>query len=140
MGHGLDAGLLATVAIAAYRNSRRDDLDLPATLVAIHTALNAQFNGERFATAVLAELDLASGLLAWHCAGHPAPLLLRNGRAVKTLEGGRGLPLGVGVTPEIAEERLEPGDRILLFTDGVTDARSSDGEFFGLHRLTDLVA
>ena len=59
---------------------------------------------------------------------------------VKTLEAGRGLPLGLTGTPAIAEERLEPGDRLLLFTDGVTDARSSDGEFFGQRRLADLVA
>jgi hypothetical protein len=140
MGHGIDAGWLATVAIAAYRNSRRHDLDLPNTVAAIHAALDAQFNGERFVTAVLAELDLASGLLAWHCAGHPAPLLLRGGRAINTLDGGRGLPLGLGQAADIAEERLEPGDRLLLFTDGVTEARSADGQFFGLDRLTDLVA
>jgi hypothetical protein len=140
MGHGLDAGWLATVTIGAYRNSRRHDLDLPATVAAIHTALNAQFADGKFVTAVLAELDLASGRLAWHCAGHPAPLLLRHGRVVKTLETGRGLPLGLGGSPAIAEERLEPGDRLLLFTDGVPDARSSDGEFFGLDRLADVVS
>jgi hypothetical protein len=143
MGHGLDAGWLATVAIGAYRNSRRHDLDLPATVAALHTALQAQFADGQFVTAVLAELDLASGRLAWHCAGHPAPLLLRQGRVVKTLETGRGLPLGLaglGGSPAIAEERLEPGDRLLLFTDGVPDARSSDGEFFGLERLADIVS
>jgi hypothetical protein len=140
MGHGLDAGWLATVAIGAYRNSRRHDLDLPTTVAALHTALNAQFAYGQFVTAVLAELDLASGRLAWHCAGHPAPLLLRHGRVVKTLQTGRGLPLGLGGSPAIAEERLEPGDRLLLFTDGVPDARSSDGEFFGLDRLADVVS
>lgn len=139
MGHGLDAGWLATVAIGAYRNSRRHDLDLPATLAAIHTAISAQFKGEQFVTAVLAELELSSGRLDWHCAGHPAPMLLRKGRVVKTLEGGRGLPFGLDGIPDVAEEWLEPGDRLLLFTDGVTEARSSDGEFFGLERLADLV-
>jgi serine phosphatase RsbU (regulator of sigma subunit) len=140
MGHGLDAGWLATVAIGAYRNSRRHDLDLPATVAALHTALNAQFADGQFVTAVLAELDLASGRLTWHCAGHPAPLLLRHGRVVKTLETGRGLPLGLDGSAAIAEERLEPGDRLLLFTDGVPDARSGDGEFFGLERLADIVS
>jgi serine phosphatase RsbU (regulator of sigma subunit) len=139
MGHGMDAGWLATVAIGAYRNSRRHDLDLPGTLAVIHTAIRAQFNGEQFVTAVLAELELSSGRLHWHCAGHPAPMLLRKGRVVKTLESGRGLPFGLDGTPDVAEEWLERGDRLLLFTDGVTDARSSDGEFFGLERLADLV-
>ena len=143
MGHGLDAGWLATLVIGAYRNSRRQDLDLTGTVAAIDRALHQQFSGDRFATAVVAELELASGRLRWHSAGHPAPLLLRRGRVVKTLEGGRGLPLGLGpLNPGIgiAEERLERGDRLLLFTDGVPEARSREGEFFGLDRLADLVA
>ena len=143
MGHGLDAGWLATLVVGAYRKGRRDDLDLTDTIAAIHRALYEQFSGDRFATAVLAELDLASGRLRWHSAGHPAPLLLRRGRVVKTLEAGRGLPLGLGTLKPgiaIAEERLERGDRLLLFTDGVPEARSAQGEFFGLDRLADLVA
>jgi serine phosphatase RsbU (regulator of sigma subunit) len=139
MGHGLDAGWLATVAIAAYRNSRRQGLDLPATVTAIDTSINAHFNSEQFVTAVLAELELASGRLNWHCAGHPAPLLLRNGRIIKELDVNHGLPLGLGGTPEIMEGRLEPGDRLLLFTDGVTEARSPNGQIFGLERLIQLI-
>jgi serine phosphatase RsbU (regulator of sigma subunit) len=143
MGHGLDAGWLATLAIGAYRSSRRHNLDLAATIDAIDAALNTQFSGERFVTAVLAELDLASGQLRWHSAGHPAPLVLRSGRVVKTLTAGHGLPLGLGhlnTRTGIAEERLERGDRLLLYTDGVPEARSPGGEFFGLDRLADLIA
>lgn len=143
MGHGIHAGLLATVAVGAYRNARRRGLDLRATATAVDSAIATTFTGEQFVTAVLAELDLASGQLRWHTAGHPAPLLLRGARVVKTLETDPGLPLGQagiwGATPSVAQESLEPGDRLLLFTDGVTDARSADGEFFGVERLTDLV-
>ncbi|MFL6136805.1 MAG: PP2C family protein-serine/threonine phosphatase [Frankiaceae bacterium] len=142
MGHGLDAGLLATVAIGAYRNNRRAGLDLPEVIAAIDAALADSFGGEKFATAVLGELELASGRLRWHGAGHPAPLLLRGGRVVKALESEVGLPLGLGkvlgAARGIAEEFLEPGDRILLFTDGVVEARSPDGEFFGVERLADI--
>jgi serine phosphatase RsbU (regulator of sigma subunit) len=139
MGHGLQAGWLATVAIAAYRNSRRQDLDLSATLTAIHTAINAHFHGEQFVTAVLAELELGSGRLNWHCAGHPPPLLLRDRHVVKQLATDPGLPLGLGGTPEIAQEHLQPGDRLLLFSDGVTEARSPNGQTFGVERLTELI-
>ena len=72
MGHGLPAGLLATVAIGAYRNARRGGLDLSGTALAVDAALAAQFGGEQFVTALLAELDLAGGRLRWHTAGHPA--------------------------------------------------------------------
>jgi hypothetical protein len=121
MGHGLDAGWLATVAIGAYRKARRDGLDLPSTVTAVDTALADQFDEGQFVTAVLAELDLDTGRLRWHLAGHPAPLLLRGTQVVKILDA-------------------EPGDRVLLFTDGVIEARSATGELFGVDRLADLVA
>jgi len=139
MGHGLNAGLLATVAIGAYRNSRRQGLDLLDAVRTIDAAVQAAFGPERFVTAVLVDLDLQSGRLSWHNAGHPAPLLLRGGRVVKALEAEPGLPLGLGGDAKAAQEQLEPGDRLLLYTDGVVEARSADGEFFGLSRLVDIV-
>jgi serine phosphatase RsbU (regulator of sigma subunit) len=140
MGHGLEAGLLATVAVAAYRNSRRRRLKLAETAAAVDEAIAVRFGGERFVTAVLADLDLASGEFCWIRAGHPAPLLLRGSKVVKTLLGDGGLPLGLGSPGEEAVESLEPGDQIVFFTDGVTEARSPDGTFFGTDRLADLVS
>jgi serine phosphatase RsbU (regulator of sigma subunit) len=144
MGHGLDAGWLATVAIAAYRNARREGADLPGLVEAVDAALAGAFTAGKFVTAILAELDLETGRLRWHNAGHPAPLLLRGGRVVKSLNTQAGLPLALigslGGTVSVAEEWLEPGDRLLLYTDGVVEARSADGQFFGVRRLADLVA
>lgn len=140
MGHGLEAGLLASVAMAASRTSRRSGSGLVDTAAAIEAAVARQFGFDRFVTAVLAELDLASGSLRWAVAGHPPPLLLRNGRVVKTLVGEVAPPLGVGGTVVVAEEMLEPADQVLFFTDGVVEARSAEGEFFGVERLVDLVA
>jgi hypothetical protein len=140
MGHGLEAGLLATVAVAAYRNCRRQRLKLTETVVAVDEAIRLRFGAERFVTAVLAELDLASGRFTWCRAGHPGPLLLRGSKVVKTLWGDSGLPLGLGLVGEEAEECLEPGDQVVFYTDGVTEARSADGTFFGLDRLADLVS
>ena len=139
MGHGLEAGLLASVAVAAYRNSRRRRYDLPTTVEAVDRAVHEQFGPERFVTAVLAELDNASRRFSWSLAGHPMPLLLRDGRLVKVLDGDTGLPLGLGGARTVAEEDFEPGDQLLLFTDGLVEARAADGEFFGVERLVDLV-
>ena len=140
MGHGLEAGLLASVAVAGCRNSRRARHDLPGSAAAIDTAIATQFGPERFVTAVLAELELASGRLRWTVCGHPPPLLLRNGRAIKTLVAEVSLPLGIGGAVAVAEEALEPGDQVLFFTDGVVEARSADGEFFGVERLVEMVS
>ena len=139
MGHGLNAGLLATVAVGAYRNSRRHGLELADTVRTIDAAIASAFGPERFVTAVLVDLNLRSGRLSWHNAGHPAPLLLREGRVVKALDVEPGLPLGLGGDVEPGQQQLEPGDRLLLYTDGVVEARSATGEFFGLSRLVDIV-
>jgi serine phosphatase RsbU (regulator of sigma subunit) len=88
--------------------------------------------------AVLVDLDLRSGRLFWHSAGHPTPLLLRGGRVVKALDAEPGLPLGLGGNVEPAWEQLEPGDRLLLYTDGVVGSAVS-GEFLGVTRLVDIV-
>ena len=140
MGHGLEAGLMASVAMATCRNSRRVGADLAGVAAAIDTAISAQFGPDRFVTGVLAHLNLASGCLRWCVAGHPPPLLLRRGRIVKTLSAEVGLPLGIGGEVRVAEEMLEPADQVLFFTDGVVEARSAEGEFFGIDRLADMVS
>jgi hypothetical protein len=142
MGHGLEAALLASVAVGAYRNARRRPLPLPRAVSTIEEALAAQFGRGRFVTALVTELDLDSGRLQWVCAGHPPPLLLREGRVVKELSRRPDTPLGLGLndTLTVHEEPLEPGDRLVLYSDGVVEAMDAgSGERFGLDRLLDFI-
>jgi len=140
MGHGLGATLLVSVALAAYRNARRTGLDLVATAAAIDSTLADQFGDDSFVTGVLARLQVSTGTLSLLCAAHPPPLLVRDGRPVGEAHADPGLPLGLGGREDaVAHTSLQPGDRLLLFTDGVIEARSADGEFFGLARLVDLL-
>ena len=142
MGHGLASAILASVAIGAYRNSRRRVTSLEESYREMDAALREHFGGERFVTALLAELDVATGRLRWLSAGHPAPLLLRSGKLVDRLDLPASPPLGLPFESEVVavgEESLEPGDRILLYTDGVVEARNAAGDFFGLDRLGDFV-
>ncbi|MDP9417886.1 MAG: serine/threonine-protein phosphatase [Actinomycetota bacterium] len=143
MGHGLGAAGLAAFAVSAYRHSRRTGQDLPQTYAAINAAVGENFGGgEGYVTGLLGQLHLGTGRFRWISAGHPAPLLLRGGRLVKTLEAAPATPLGLPfITSEaaVAEESLEPGDRLLLFTDGLPEARLPDGEFFGTERLGEFI-
>jgi len=139
MGHGLEASRMANLTLAAYRWARRRQLDLEETFLAMDQALGQEFGDERFVTAQIATLDTRNGKLRWLNAGHPAPLLLRAGRVSTELGAVPSLPLGLGDTDtSVAEVSLEPGDRLLFFTDGVVEAKSPGGERFGQERLIEL--
>jgi serine/threonine protein phosphatase PrpC len=143
MGHGLQSAQLATVSVAAYRNARRGGRSLSGAAAAIEQAVLTAFGGEAFTTAVLAELDTDTGVLSWINVGHLEPLLLRHNHLVKPLHSDPNLPFGLGLTHErsfsVGSEHLQRGDHVLLYTDGVVEARSPSGELFGIERLVDLV-
>ncbi|WP_433285809.1 PP2C family protein-serine/threonine phosphatase [Micromonospora sp. CA-244673] len=139
VGHGLPATLTTSVALAALRAARRTGGGLAEQVAAVDAALFSQWRDGRFVTAVLVEVEVDTGRVRYVNAGHPAPVLLRRGRAVRALTGGRRPPLGLNLPGgEPGEARLEPDDRLLLYTDGVTEARDAAGEMFGLPRLADL--
>jgi serine phosphatase RsbU (regulator of sigma subunit) len=139
MGHGLEASRMANLAVGSYRHSRRRGLDLPETFTTMDGVVASQFGPDRFVTGQLARLDLASGRLNWVNAGHPPPLLWREGQPVDDLRCETSLPLGLGyVVAEVAEVELEPGDSVLFLTDGVIEARAPDGSLFGRSRLGEL--
>lgn len=142
MGHGLSAAITSTVAVSAYRSSRRQQLDLTGTYAAVNAALLAMFGGDRFTTATLAQLDLRTGTLRWVNAGHPPPLLLRRRRLVKTLRIAPSPPMGMPLEsppPQLGRADLEPGDQVLLYTDGLTEARHPNGSFFTEERLAEFL-
>jgi serine phosphatase RsbU (regulator of sigma subunit) len=141
VGHGLPAAVLAGVAIGAYRHGRRNMLDLSEMAAEINAAIAGQFGASQFATAVLARLDVDTGRLRWINAGHPEPLILRGSSLVQLPHYPPSRPLGLQEgKPVGCETRLEPGDRLLLYTDGITEARSPEGEFFGERRLADFIS
>ncbi|MFC6093427.1 PP2C family protein-serine/threonine phosphatase [Saccharothrix lopnurensis] len=144
MGHDLHAGLTTSIALAATRNARRAGADLIAAAELADDTIAAHRPADTFtyATAFLTHLDLDTGELHYLNAGHPPPVVLREGRVVRLLDGGGRTALGLGsidtAKPEVQHEQLQPGDRVLFYSDGVVEARSPGGEFFGLDRLVDL--
>lgn len=140
MGHGLGSTMLADLCVGAYRHARRQGAPVAAIHTAIGRALTAQYDDMSFATGIIGRLTLATGRLEWSCAGHPPPLLLRGRKVVAELSRDPALPFGLSADPPVLHSQdLEPGDAVLLYTDGVIEARTPQGEFFGLERLTDLL-
>ncbi len=141
-GHGSAGGMravvLASLALGSYRNARRARMSLVDTYHHIDDAVRAH---DRYGmiTAVLAEIDQRTGLLRVISAGHPSGIVIRQGRVAKVLPTPTALPVTLGDQrpPVVVEEALEAGDRLLLYTDGIIEARSPDGEQFGTDRLID---
>lgn len=139
MGHGLHSAVLAGLVMGAYRNDRREGRSLVAMHRSLGSALTSQYDDASFVTGLLARIDTATGSLTWTNAGHPSPLLIRGGRVVGELASRPTPPWGlVDAEPATANEALEPGDCLLMYTDGVVECRTPDGELFGLDRLIDL--
>ncbi len=142
MGHDASAGLTANLAVAACRNHRRQGAGLVRTGEAIERTLIEEFGrASRYATAILAELDMRGGMLSWVNRGHHPPVLIRGGRWTTNLGCKPAHPLGLdlGLPATVCRRQLEPGDRLLFYTDGIIEARDDLGREFGLTRFVDFV-
>jgi serine phosphatase RsbU (regulator of sigma subunit) len=162
VGHDLGAGLLTSVALASCRSTRRSGGALPDIVALAGQAIaeefgDSRFGDTRFVTALLCDLDITTGAFSWIPCGHPPPLLIRGNRVVKELARRPELPLGIP-EPAVAVrhgghpgepgpegraavyvEQLEPGDRVLLYSDGVTEGRGPGGIPFGEQRFADFI-
>ncbi|MET8002713.1 PP2C family protein-serine/threonine phosphatase [Nonomuraea glycinis] len=142
MGHDLTSGLTATIATGACRNSRLQGVDLLTTSEAIDEAIADQFRQTRFATGILADLNMTTGELTWVNRGHHPPLVIRDGRLAATLESKvPSPPMGfrLGTSSGIERYQLHRGDRLLFYTDGIVEAQSPEGEMFGLDRFIEFI-
>jgi serine phosphatase RsbU (regulator of sigma subunit) len=143
MGHDLASGGASAVGLAVCRSTRRAGGGLQDIATTIDTTLT-QWIPERLMTGIVATLDTAQGEFTWVNCGHPPPMLIRDGHILtEALRRPVELPFGFGfhtqTPPRLHRERLQPGDRVLFYSDGVTEARSSGGEQFGETRLADAI-
>ncbi|WP_327686172.1 PP2C family protein-serine/threonine phosphatase [Streptomyces sp. NBC_00467] len=141
MGHDTWAGLTANLALATCRNQRRSGADLETARNAIEAMLVEQFEGSRYATAILADLDLRTGMLTWINCGHHLPVLIRGGRWTTYLGCRPTHPLGtdLNLPVTVCQEQLQPRDRVLFYTDGIIEARDVTGREFGRERFIEFI-
>jgi len=126
-GKGLDAVRLASIVLGSYRHVAYERPDLTEVVADLDRAVSRSVGDEDFVTAALVE-ERGGTLTIINC-GHPAPLLLRRGEVIPLEPPASAPPLGFMPAAIPRVERLEPGDRLLLYTDGLAEARR-DGEFF----------
>lgn len=140
MGHGLNAAVLATVAVGAYRHARRADVGLAELYTFMDRAIDKQFGPDQFVTAQMMRLDIGTGHLQWVNAGHPAALLIRGHRVVRALENPGTLPVGFGgAEPQASSMDLQQGDRLMFYTDGLVEEHHAGQEQFGEERMIDII-
>lgn len=128
VGRGLDAVGLAALVVGGFREAALSSADLPELARRLDATVQAFAEGDEYATALLAELRGREVRLV--SCGHPFPVLLDGRETPVALELPTALPLGYGSEPEVTPRTLRQGERLLLYTDGLSEARDAHGRFF----------
>lgn len=142
-GHGAPAAVIMAITHAIAHLHPGRGTPTGELLQFVNASLASTYtNGNgSFVTAFYGIYDPATRRLVFARAGHNAPRLLRRGK-IRGLDGDGGLPLGISAQSTYGEcfETLEPGDLLLLYTDGIVEARNAQQELFGVERLDDTLA
>jgi sigma-B regulation protein RsbU (phosphoserine phosphatase) len=140
-GKGTAAALLMSSLHAAVHAQADIHDSLVKTISAVNRYLVDSIPANRFVTLFYAELDPQNGALSFLNAGHNPPLIVHTGGTMEQLASG-GLPLGIMTNADFREGRtkLYPGDVLVIYSDGVSEATNPSGEEFGPTRLYEVVA
>jgi hypothetical protein len=135
-GKGLEAVETAATVVGAFREAAHDEKTLEGVGERVRRAADRTLGGEKFVTALMAEISPVDGTTVLNF-GHPPPLILGPDGQVSFPEPPQfALPLGLGVRhddmPVPFQVSFRPGDQMLLYTDGVTEARDPEGVFYPL--------
>lgn len=140
-GHGIAAGLLMAIANTTLKTALEINPEPQAVAALLNSTLCRTGDRRAFMTLFYGLLDPETGTLEYVCAGHPFPFLRRAGGQLIELGSGT-LPLGMRRDLEVPQARveIEPGDLLVLFTDGLPEAVDApDGDSFGFQRMKDLL-
>jgi phosphoserine phosphatase RsbU/P len=140
-GKSVPAALLMATLQASLRTIAGEGASLAELVMRLNRyACAHSLDGRRFTTAVIAEYDPATRKIGYVNAGHNLPILRRANGATEVLDAG-GLPFGIEATAayEVGAAKLEPGDALIFFTDGVVEAFDESGQEFGNSRWLDAI-
>jgi sigma-B regulation protein RsbU (phosphoserine phosphatase) len=139
VGKGISAALLMANLQASFRAFASEAVS-PGTLVGkLNEVISNNIAADKFVTFCYCMIDTPKNRLTYACAGHCPPIVFHNsGQAVPLKEGGTPLGIFPDRKYEDAELQLESGDRLVLYTDGLTEAMNSDEQEFGERRLVEL--
>jgi sigma-B regulation protein RsbU (phosphoserine phosphatase) len=138
-GKGLEGVEQAARVIRAFRQAAAVRAGLDEVAEDMNAYLTPFLGAEEFVTALLVDVSDADTLVLTSC-GHPPAILLRSTGEARFLELPPGLPLGVGGGFSRTSVPWQPGDRLLLYTDGLSEARDGQGDFLPLLELAPLLA
>jgi sigma-B regulation protein RsbU (phosphoserine phosphatase) len=133
-GHGVPAALIASMVKMAATSQRANAAEPALLLTGMNTALYGNTQ-DQFATAAYVHLDAQARELRYAAAGHPPMLLLRDGAVTEVSENGLMLAILESAGFTQLTMPLLPGDRLILYTDGILEARNAQGQLFGEDRL-----
>lgn len=141
-GHGIPSALVSVAAKAVFYADGQKASSAPAMLQAMNRHLLVLLEDERFVTMFYGILDRKTLHFSYASAGHLPPLWYRRSAATVTTIEAHGVPLGVVAEPEFDEGtvQLAEGDRLLFYTDGVTECRNEQHSLFGQQRTAALLA
>ncbi|MBF0499444.1 MAG: PP2C family protein-serine/threonine phosphatase [Candidatus Riflebacteria bacterium] len=139
-GHGISAALLTTMAKTVVATGAQRSWDLASLLDRLNAMVNQVVQKKKLMTTAVILLNPTTHEFEWSCAGHPAPCLRRADGTVENLHNPQ-FPIGTRkkVIWKISVSRLEPGDSLVLYTDGIIEAMNEANEMFTYERFRDTV-
>lgn len=140
-GHGIPAALISVIAKTCLRTQMPSAVSPSGLLAGMNQLLYGWVESEHYISMFIASVNRRTLQLSFARAGHPLPLLIHGGSCEVTQLDAGGIMIGVLPDPVFPEQsaQLQPGDKVLLYTDGLTECRSPAGELFGLERLYEVL-
>lgn len=129
-GKGVSSALLAALLQGAFLLASEGPVQVEQVMGRVNHFINDRTRGEKYATVFYCTVE-RNGMLRWSNAGHPKPIVVRSNGDISRLQA-TGMPLGMLAiaTYEVETMQLQPGDKVVIYSDGLSEAENAEGEFF----------